>query len=142
MEKQTMKWVVLRPENTKAEIYEVNPAEDTYPQMKALVGGWIEHISAEHWGNKSILSKYDLWINEEGLLEHLPLNVALNPIKLAEQDYNFAGILVGTVFVTGVNDEGETIGVDEADIPEIMSALEGIMLCNQYRKRPVIIFED
>lgn len=82
--------------------------------MQKVVGGYVEAVD--------LSGKATLWCNEEGLVIPLPFNRALR-----ENDRNRAldphtgdrgsiiSLLHGTLLITGVDAEGETTGLDDAD---------------------------
>jgi hypothetical protein len=71
--------------------------------MQAVVGGMIELVR---------LGQFDLYCNEEGLMMELPFNryVGRTPI-------------VGTFFVCKADDEGNTLGLSDADVALVLKAL-------------------
>lgn len=99
MPSQTMQVVVCEPGG--------QPVVKMIPKglegMQAVVGGMIELVK---------LGPFDLFCNEEGLMMELPFNryVGRTPI-------------VGTFFVCKANDEGETLGLSDADVAVVLKAL-------------------
>lgn len=71
--------------------------EHSYENMKKIVGGYIECVSLPHG--------IDMWLNEEGLLEQLPLNLQTS------MNGQVVHVIVGDVFFAGHDGEGETIGL-------------------------------
>ena len=59
----------------------------------------------------------DCFVNEEGLLDHLPLNPWLT--SFCEKSYG--GPLVGDAIFVGHDSEGETVGLNEADAKAILN---------------------
>lgn len=99
--------------------------EDDLKSMQKLVGGLIEHASTADYGDKSVLSKYDIWCNEEGLLaDKIVFNI--------EMDANTS--LAGDIFVAGSDEEGATTSVDIADVPHVIAELASRMVMNEARK--------
>lgn len=78
--------------------------EDTLENMQELVGGYIEAITLDDDGAT-------LWCNEEG-----KYNGMLPNRPLYDSKGNVADILYGNIFITGSNDEGETISLTEEQI--------------------------
>ena len=107
--------------------------EHSLEAMQELVDGYIERVRPSDYGVQGVLAKYNIWINEEGLIYRLPPNIVLNKRHFEEKNYDLAGVLVGPVLVCGEDNEGNTIDVDEADIPQIAEALMSRMLSNDHR---------
>jgi len=88
-----------------------NPGQDPIvvkidPSLESLqrfVGGYIEVLHT---------SNLDLIVNEEGLMINLPFNTYVNGIPL-----------VGTIIAVGHDDEGETIGLTDAQVSMAMNLL-------------------
>ena len=113
----------------------VQTIADDYREMQKIVGGTIDCVYPKNYGisNDDILTKYNIVVNDEGLLERLPLNIALRP-DLVESSIDYAGILVGDIFVTGLPDEdGCSTDVLEEDIPAIIKSLKEKRLLNKER---------
>ena len=113
----------------------VQTIADDYREMQKIVGGTIDCVYPKNYGisNDDILTKYNIIINDEGLLERLPVNIALRP-DLLESNIDYAGILVGDIFVTGLPDEeGRSTDVLEEDIPAIIKSLKEKRLLNKER---------
>lgn len=113
----------------------VQTIADDYREMQKIVGGTIDCVYPKNYGisNDDILTKYNIVVNDEGLLERLPLNIALRP-DLLDSRIDYAGILVGDIFVTGLPDEdGRSTDVLEEDIPAIIKSLKEKRLLNKER---------
>jgi hypothetical protein len=79
--------------------------------MKAIVGGWIEHVSIAERPNGS---RIGIILNEEGKLIGLPPNRILN-------FRNGSDVYVGTFFITAHNLEGDTISLTEQEAADYIS---------------------
>lgn len=85
-------------------IVEFGKKENTLKYLQEAVGGYIECVTVRI---DDVIA--DMWVNEEGLLERLPIN------KLATQIHelkvgNENACIVGNVILTGYNDEdGNTL---------------------------------
>lgn len=88
--------------------------ENTLEAKQALVGGYIEYIPFGETGS------FDLYLNEEGKLEGLTSNL-LFP----------ADVIVGTIFVSKSDDEGEDIGLTENEATEMIQALNAVAINNE-----------
>ena len=67
--------------------------------MQSLIGGYVECVR--------ITDEIDMWVNEEGALRSLPLN-----LFLSNGTHTLDGI-VGNVFFASHDDEGNVIGLNE-----------------------------
>lgn len=98
-----------------------------YERLSAEVGGLIEHVWC--WDDAPMkdvqdYNHFDIWINEEGLLEQLPLNeivsVAVNP----RGNWMNGSPIVGNAFITDWDDEGHTIALTEDKARRIARCFE------------------
>ena len=106
--------------------------------LQALVGGWLDVVRAggylpDELANTA-LAKYDIWVNDEGLINQLPFNICLNRHELMAKRYDYAGILAGDIFLAGRDDEGNTTSIQLEDVPELKRVLQTLMLSNPERK--------
>lgn len=117
---------------------EVIAIDHTIKAMQNLVGShYFDIVPAASYLpdilQKSPLAKYDIFIDDEGLLTSNPQpNICLNPLKLATGEFDYAGILFGDIFLAGRDGE-KTISIDPADVCELTQILIGLMLKNQAR---------
>jgi hypothetical protein len=85
--------------------------------LQAKVGGWVQAIDLDE--------VVTLWVNEEGKLNRLPVNsfaTALWSVVFGEG----TDIIVGDIVLTGGTDEeGETLGLEEDFIEELVGTLKG-----------------
>ena len=123
-------------------------AGDLHPEVKViphelknlqtLVGGWLDVVRARNYLPETLadtaLAKYDIWVNDEGLINNLPFNICLNVQELMAKRYDYAGILAGDIFLAGHGDEGSTTSIQMEDMPELKRVLQGLMLSNPERK--------
>lgn len=114
----------------------VQTITDDYREMQKIVGGLIDCVYPQNYNiGNDILIKYNIVVNDEGLLERLPPNIALRP-DLLESNIDCAGILVGDIFVTGLPDEnGCSTDVLEEDISAIIQSLKRKRLLNKERAK-------
>jgi hypothetical protein len=84
--------------------------------LQAKVGGWVQAIDLD--------KDVTLWANEEGKLEGLPVN----PFATALWELAFGvgtDIIVGDIVLTGGTDEeGETLGLQDFIIENLVKILE------------------
>lgn len=108
-------FVVRLPANGNPTIEPFN-SENSYKQLSDAVGGMIERAiipPVPHTGSYGI----DCFVNEEGLLNQLPLNGRLT----AWCSNAYGGPLVGDAIFVGHDDEGETVGLNEDDAKAILA---------------------
>ena len=110
----------------------------TLENLPALVGGWLDVVRAGSYLPEALantaLAKYDIWVNDEGLINQLPFNICLNRHELTAKRYDYAGILAGDIFLAGRDDEGNTTSIQLEDVPELKRVLQTLMLSNPERK--------
>ena len=106
--------------------------------LQALVGGWLDVVRAGGYLPDELahtaLAKYDIWVNDEGLVNNLPFNICLNVQEIMAKRYDYAGILAGDIFLAGHDEEGNTTSIQLEDVPELKRVLQGLMLSNPERK--------
>ena len=127
-----LKIIVLKASELEPVVQTI--ADNDYREMQKIVGGLIDCVYPHNYGvGNDILTKYNIVVNDEGLLERLPPNIVLRP-DLLESNIDCAGILVGDIFVTGLPDEnGCSTEVLEEDIPAIVKSLKEKRLLNKKR---------
>lgn len=95
--------------------------DNSYKQLSDAVGGYIECAiipNVETAGDYSL----DCYVNEEGLLEHLPLNYRITVFAAK----SYGGPLVGDAVFVGHDDMGETVGLTKADADSIVKTINSI----------------
>lgn len=78
---------------------------DKIEAMHKLVGGWLEHVQPV-----GLSPQIDLWCNEEGLLQGLPIHP--NPF--------WHEPIAGNYFLARHDKEGNTISLTPEDLTEII----------------------
>jgi hypothetical protein len=86
---------------------EIKEMESGLEPMQAIVGGWIERVALPY--------KIDLWINEEGMIENLPLNLITTLEGTAVHQ------IYGDVFFASHDGEGNTVGLDDFQVKWLYS---------------------
>ena len=107
--------------------------------MQELVGGCFDIIRGEYMLppalENSVLAKYDIFVNDEGIINGLEPNICLNPEAALNKDYDNAGLLFGDLFIAGHDTEGDTVSIDKFDIMPLRWLLARHMLMNKSRKK-------
>ena len=118
----------------------------TLENLQGLVGGWLDVARAGSYLPEALantaLSKYDIWVNDEGLINQLPFNICLNRHELMAKRYEYAGILAGDIFLAGHDDDGNTTSIELSDVPELKRVLQTLMLTNQERQEKLQRFME
>ena len=118
----------------------------TLENLQGLVGGWLDVVRAGGYLPDELahtaLAKYDIWVNDEGLINQLPFNICLNRHELMAKRYDYAGILAGDIFLAGRDDEGNTTSIQLEDVPELKRVLQTLMLTNQERQEKLQSFME
>lgn len=81
---------------------------NSYEMIRQGVGGYIECVAL----NNGI----DMWVNEEGKLDGLPLNLTATVIFGGNFGLGRDIIMGDVVFTGGVDEEGETLGLTSAHL--------------------------
>ena len=127
--------MVLRSNEFMAEVKTI-PNE--LGKMQELVGGgYFEIIRGEMLPpalQSSVLAKYDIFVNDEGIINGLEPNICLNPEAALNKDYDNAGLLFGDLFIARHDTDGDTVSIDKFDIMPLRWLLARHMLINKARK--------
>ena len=129
---------------------DLEPAIEVFPNtlknLQGLVGGWLDVVRAGRYLPEELahtaLAKYDIWVNDEGLINQLPFNICLNRHELMAKRYDYAGILAGDIFFARHDDDGNTTSIELADVPELKRVLQTLMLTNQERQEKLQRFME
>ena len=84
--------------------------------MQGIVGGYVERTPVVNELASSVDGGewLDMWVNEEGLLMELEANVPA--MVLSEAFVRWNQPIVGRAFVCRHDDEGDSVGLTEADV--------------------------
>lgn len=117
---------------------EVKTIPHELEKMQELVGGCFDIVRGEYMLppalQSSVLAKYDIFVNDEGIINGLEPNICLNPEAALNKDYDNAGLLFGNIFIAGHDTEGDTVSIDRFDIMPLRWLLARHMLMNKSRK--------
>ena len=96
---------------------EIREVDLSLEAMKGLVGGWLECVPLEALHSEAV--RIDMWLNEEGLLIGLP------PNRLVRRPHDGAEFpIVGDFFIAGSNEDGDTIGLTDAQAAEWLARMQ------------------
>ncbi len=133
-EKATITVAIIPADRARVEVREI---PEGYEELQSLVGGTFDIVSPGYYlpaeMRESALAKYDLFVNDEGILFQLPPNICLNRGRLLAKEYDYAGILFGDVVIAGHNEEGNTTSIDMDDVPELIEIIGSLLLYNEER---------
>lgn len=110
-----MRNAVIIKTSGNPEVVDLDSAPNELELLQGVVGGWVEAVDVKEG--------MTLWCNEEGKLRGLIPN--FNAMrKTSAHDVLMPGdIIAGDVIITGEpDDEGRTLGLDEAQVSELMTA--------------------
>lgn len=117
---------------------EVKTIPNELGKMQELVGGCFDIVRGEYMLppalQNSVLAKYDIYVNDEGIMLGLEPNICLNPEAALNKDYDNAGLLFGDIFIAAHDTEGDTVSIDRFDIMPLHWLLARHMLMNKARK--------
>ncbi len=109
-----MKALVLTTNNT-IEVEQDTDEFVSYATLSRAVGGMIEAVT--------LPSGLTLWVNENGKNDGLPVNEYATNLMTREFGATY-DILVGNAIITGgADDEGETLGLTDEQVAELLSDL-------------------
>lgn len=107
--------------------------------MQKLVGGLFDIVRPAGYMPERmrghVLTRYDIYVNDEGLLIGMAPNICLNPEELEAGRLDYAGILVGDIVIAGHDEEGRTTGVNPDDMKLLLVSLHSFMFANRARRR-------
>lgn len=101
------------------EFIEVETDENGFIELETLQGavhGTIEHVSIDRPECDGI----DMWINEEGKLNGLPLNQMATDLSAIWRRGDF---IVGDALVCAFNENGDAVGLSDAQEKTLRRAL-------------------
>lgn len=100
--------------------------ENSYDYLSAELEGWIQAVPLARE-----LEGLTIWVNEEGKLNGLPINMLATQIW--EQAWGKTDVIVGTAIITGgADDEGETKGLTEMEVLTLLNVI-GLKICEVER---------
>ena len=103
------------------EFCDVETDEDGSIELETLqeaVGGYVERVPVV----KQTLDNLDMWLNEEGKLKSLPLNMIATNLSGIWKNGDF---IVGDVLVCAFDEEGNSIGITDKQEHDLREALKG-----------------
>ncbi len=105
---KNQKGVIIRSDNSKSVVeFEIGKS---YELIKNTVGGLIEVVRLEN---------ADLWVNENGIAERLPLNLIAT--ALYSDTFGATNPILGDTIITASDDEGETIGLTDEQVAHYLA---------------------
>ena len=118
----------------------------TLENLQGLVGGWLDVVRAGGYLPDELahtaIAKYDIWVNDEGLINQLPFNICLNRGELMAMFFFYVCILAGDIFLAGHDGNGNTTSIELSDVSELKRVLQTLMLTNQERQKKLQRFME
>lgn len=94
-------------------VVDLDAPEGSLKVLQSAVDGWVEAVDFS--------DELTMWVNEEGKLDGLILNDRAN--AMFQDTFGAVDVIVGNVIFTGgVDDEGETKGLTDTQIQQIIQA--------------------
>ena len=101
--------MLIKTAENRCRFAEVKTDEDgaiPLEELQSAVGGFIERTDVRKPGCEGL----DIWLNEEGKMNHLPVNVLATWLS---DLWRYGDFVVGDVIVCATNGGGDSIGLTE-----------------------------
>ena len=97
----------------ETEVVDLDAPEGSLKVLQSAVDGWIEAVD--------LSDEMTMWVNEEGKLIGLIRNDMAT--KMFREVFGNVDVIMGdVVFTGGADDEGETVGLTDAQIASLLQA--------------------
>lgn len=110
------KVIRIRTKIDKLELDEVDVPESGEIQLETLqeaVGGLVQRVAIDRPGCQGL----DMWLNEEGKINRLPLNVLATWVSAI---CKYGDFIVGDALICAHDGEGASAGLTDAQVKTIM----------------------
>jgi hypothetical protein len=108
--------VVIKADGT-LERLDLSVSEQELKSLQNAVGGYVQVIELE--------DDFTMWVNEEGKLLNLPVNEIATVIWEVRFGIGTDIICGDVVFTGGMDEDGETLTISEANIQRLAELVEG-----------------
>lgn len=99
----------------ETQVVDLEAPEGALKVLQSAVDGWVQPVD--------LSEEMTMWVNEEGKLIGLILNTKANAIF--RETFGAVDVIMGDVIFTGgVDDEGETMGLTDAQIHSLLQAVK------------------
>jgi hypothetical protein len=109
--------VVIKADGT-LERLDLSESEQELKSLQNAVGGYVQVIELE--------DDFTMWANEEGKLLNLPVNEIATVIWEVRFGLDTDIICGDVVFTGGMDEDGETLTISEANIQRLAELVEGL----------------
>jgi hypothetical protein len=109
--------VVIKADGT-LERLDLSESEQELKSLQNAVGGYVQVIELE--------DDFTMWVNEEGKLLNLPVNEIATVIWEVRFGLDTDIICGDVVFTGGMDEDGETLNISEANIQRLAELVEGL----------------
>ncbi len=109
--------VVIKADGT-LERLDLSESEQELKSLQNAVGGYVQVIELE--------DDFTMWVNEEGKLLNLPVNEIATVIWEVRFGLDTDIICGDVVFTGGMDEDGETLTISEANIQRLAELVEGL----------------
>lgn len=99
----------------ETQVVDLDAPEGSLKVLQNAVDGWIEAVD--------LSDSLTMWVNEEGKLIGLILNAKAN--QIFRDTFGAVDTIMGDVIFTGgVDDEGDTVGLTDAQVNQLLQAVK------------------
>jgi hypothetical protein len=109
--------VVIKADGT-LERLDLSESEQELKSLQNAVGGYVQVIELE--------DDFTMWVNEEGKLLNLPVNEIATVIWEVRFGLDTDIICGDVVFTGGMDEDGETLTISEANLQRLAELVEGL----------------
>jgi hypothetical protein len=109
--------VVIKADGT-LERLDLSESEQELKSLQNAVGGYVQVIELK--------DDFTMWVNEEGKLLNLPVNEIATVIWEVRFGLDTDIICGDVVFTGGMDEDGETLTISEANIQRLAELVEGL----------------
>ena len=109
--------VVIKADGT-LERLDLSESEQELKSLQNAVGGYVQVIELE--------DDFTMWVNEEGKLLNLPVNEIATVIWEVRFGLDTDIICGDVVFTGGMDEDGETLTISEANVQRLAELVEGL----------------
>ena len=109
--------VVIKADGT-LERLDLSESEQELKSLQNAVGGYVQVIELE--------DDFTMWANEEGKLLNLPVNEIATVIWEVRFGLDTDIICGDVVFTGGMDEDGETLTISEANLQRLAELVEGL----------------
>ena len=109
--------IVIKTDGT-LERLDLSESEQELKSLQNAVGGYVQVVELE--------DDFTMWANEEGKLLNLPVNEIATVIWEVRFGLDTDIICGDVVFTGGMDEDGETLTISEANIQRLAELVEGL----------------